>query len=1105
MSLDFSLLACLGFVRPVHCFACSVLRTEAVRGVCRYEIVAGYLGVRLPARERKVLVKVVDGMRQYEKKMVVWKPCANTCENIRAEMGPFAQLEVGEVIIKAGGSAGSFGLHMDGASSEGRELNAFVLGHRADVRDGEPSRIRNLLFDIRWAMDKTSATRAADFRHICSSVAKLCAAADMKDTHLIAELQPSATMTDRANAELKASQLITQSKDPNPTCGEHGGLVNPLSAASGAMDAVVCGWMGKTDADAKLEEHKVRALHMAVGWNKSPSGALIYCTCKYAAPFSDKGYSVGQEARGYNEYLASLSPDDRESILLLGHMEDLLSIKGSRAYVGPLNAPVVDRILTDGPGSFYRFCKEQEELARPGGGKIRKQIIAGAESPEIRSCVRAEAILGDFFMWPVLRAIKYRPADGSDPHVLEMAPIYQEAYNTLMRVKETPRLVATNQIKLLPSYPHLYPTSAAGEKTKSRRVMNDMSRIYAEAENCTRMEELLKAGLSALTKKFYEHTIDFQKGGAFSPENVTPELRTRLSGINRTNTVVESVFALEKFLSTREKGSNLINRRGWTLFKYNKTWVWGEKLNEGKLKLYGRVSRVEARRLRREQGSQRQQLQQLFAAKGEQRQKKLDELRARKSKREAERARLHDPLLRVNTFSGLTQLQNAELIEQLKIRKVVDGRSESSGKPLIVSPPPKGGRAWLVMKLQELLKLEFKEKKLSKNPNDLKKGDLGCDSRAPRKPRVPRSPAEQSAAKGGSKGGKSKKRKAATPELDEDDEFPVEAILDKRLATDADTNAETGTVLYLVSWEGWDSSWNSWEPYDNIIDDELIAEYEARAEAAEDEADEEDEEVAEEEAAEETSAAAPAAANPAPAAPAAAAPAAAAADAAVDASATCTDAAATKDGCAPMDVDTAAAAAAAAAADDDAINAAAAAAAAAATTVAATTADAAMDVESPSTAAATSELRPSFAGQLAACVPAGLQEQIVALESANMMSFKRNGTAFADYFKRWDLTVHTATAADGTLLGFAISSTEGRGKLFLYELHTDVDCRKRGVATTLLDLVEQSSLSRGRTSPMIELNVHTENEAARAFYEHVGFVKTGSHTGDTVLIMSRKR
>lgn len=91
--------------------------------------------------------------------------------------------------------------------------------------------------------------------------------------------------------------------------------------------------MGKTDADAKLDEHKVRALHMAVGWNSSPSGALIYCTCKYGASFSDKGYAVGKEARAYNEYLAHLNADDRESILLLGHMEDLLSIKGSRSYV----------------------------------------------------------------------------------------------------------------------------------------------------------------------------------------------------------------------------------------------------------------------------------------------------------------------------------------------------------------------------------------------------------------------------------------------------------------------------------------------------------------------------------------------------------------------------------------------------------------------------------------------------------------------------------------------------------------------------------------------------------------------------------------------------
>jgi hypothetical protein len=54
-------------------------------------------------------------------------------------------------------------------------------------------------------------------------------------------------------------------------------------------------------------------------------------------------------------------------------MEDLLSIKGSRSYVTMLNAPIVDRIMQDGPGSFYRFLKENEELANPGGGRIRKQ------------------------------------------------------------------------------------------------------------------------------------------------------------------------------------------------------------------------------------------------------------------------------------------------------------------------------------------------------------------------------------------------------------------------------------------------------------------------------------------------------------------------------------------------------------------------------------------------------------------------------------------------------------------------------------------------------------------------------------------------------------
>ena len=296
--------------------------------------------------------------------------------------------------------------------------------------------------------------------------------------------------------------------------------------------------------------------------------------------------------------------------------------------------------------------------------------------------------------------------------------------------------VATGQIKLLPSYPHFYPITKAGLHTKTARIVSDMGRIYIEAENCVRMEELLRAGLTALMIKFFDHTSELQEGGALTGVNDTPELRRRLSGVNRTNTVVESVFALEKFLSTREKGSHLVNRKGWTLFKHNKTWEWGRQLANGKLELYFGACRADVQRMRRECGTTANQLRIWFALKAEDRSAKLAQVQQRKADREAQLRRLQDPAIRCNTFSGLKLLQNPELIEQLKIRKLVDHRKESSGRPLLCTPPAQSGRAWLVLKLQGLLQLEFAEKKLAVNPNDLAPGDMGCDSRAPRRARA---------------------------------------------------------------------------------------------------------------------------------------------------------------------------------------------------------------------------------------------------------------------------------------------------------------------------------------------------------------------------------
>jgi len=96
---------------------------------------------------------------------------------------------------------------------------------------------------------------------------------------------------------------------------------------------------------------------------------------------------------------------------------------------------------------------------------------------------------------------------------------------------------------------------------------------------------------------------------------------------------------------------------------------------------------------------------------------------------------LHDPELRVVTFSGLAKLQSEGLEQQLRLRSVVDNRRELSGRAL-VAPTGEGGRGWLVRKLQSLLKKEFAERKIDKDPDDLEEGDRGLESRAPRQSRA---------------------------------------------------------------------------------------------------------------------------------------------------------------------------------------------------------------------------------------------------------------------------------------------------------------------------------------------------------------------------------
>ena len=122
-------------------------------------------------------------------------------------MGALSQLQVGEYIIEKGGSAGHFAIHSDGATSDGTEMSAFVLGQRSADATGA-SRIHNRMLELKPSNDKTSETRAGDFREALAKTRELCEKAGMAQAERIADLQPSAAMSDRAAPERLATRIM---------------------------------------------------------------------------------------------------------------------------------------------------------------------------------------------------------------------------------------------------------------------------------------------------------------------------------------------------------------------------------------------------------------------------------------------------------------------------------------------------------------------------------------------------------------------------------------------------------------------------------------------------------------------------------------------------------------------------------------------------------------------------------------------------------------------------------------------------------------------------------------------------------------------------------
>lgn len=81
--------------------------------------------------------------------------------------------------------------------------------------------------------------------------------------------------------------------------------------------------------------------------------------------------------------------------------------------------------------------------------------------------------------------------------------------------------------------------------------------------------------------------------------------------------------------------------------------------------------------------------------------------------------------------------------------------------------------------------------------------------------------------------------------------------------------------------------------------------------------------------------------------------------------------------------------------------------------------------------------------------------------------------------------INLVAVRDERIVGFAGAIHGARDKARLLTIHTDPDVRRAGVASALLDVLEERL--RARQASAIELEVHVENQAAQRLYEDRGF------------------
>ncbi|EOD08659.1 hypothetical protein EMIHUDRAFT_217403 [Emiliania huxleyi CCMP1516] len=743
-----------------------------------FPIFARLLGVKLPYREIKVPGPIVDGKRTSVVKRLPETPQATHCKELAGVSYELNKLQVGQWLLEFMNSDESSCCYIaDGAEAQQMERIGTVLSRRVN------GKLELRALDLSTASSKTAEAQASAYHESIEEVIKLmeeAGLADARAAELLRRFLPTCACNDRASTARLAARLVLGlgEGDDDPTCAEHA-LVNILEEGRKAMDAILRELMNFTDEQAAAHADKIKAMRTCVGWFSSP-------VSKYVALCSTKGYAIGRKLQEWME--ARLADLEEQLEHLVGHVEDVLAICGSRAYVFYLDAAPTERLLTEHDISMLTYLDEDEMLKAAGGGKLRKSILTGARSPPCMAGVRAMALICDAVFWPLIRAVK--PA--ADKHVLDVLPrVWPAAHAFFEAAAASPAGIVDGSLKLQLGDVSAAATAAtAPTPTQARRAERhrlDMVRIRAAAADDPMVTRLLTAAFGAMSRAVCNHAAEWMpaglvatngsitKTGKLCSANITPALRAKYDALQATSTPVERLHAVGRVSDDRHKRQRNESRAGDSLGRFNNQagWLTGEIDERGGLKVAETMlaaCRKAAGRARRV--TLKAQLVAAGRAKRAERDEKLGSKKARKAAKAAENARI-------------AQLP----LDQLKAFKL-------AGKTGFTVT--QANRADYCTQLQNLLFAAH-----GVEANDLEDGDSGCDG-------------------DGVLNGW---------QWEASEKFDIERILDSKVETVGKGKKRVEMTYYLILWKGYPPDVSTWEPESEIHDD-LIDAYEAELDAA---------------------------------------------------------------------------------------------------------------------------------------------------------------------------------------------------------------------------------------------------------------------------------